>query len=193
MIPSDYLDRYEKIQRLENSVVRASKKDKWYAVAVFIAAMGVCSYIAQCDYKDRPNPAAMKAHATLTDKEWKMKMYFVERKNKTPEEMALAVLHTKNPRLLAAMNVAGEKNSPISSKKGGYKGAHKGAWQVNEQMHKKRYGKVPEHGIGQALQAERLLTDLTGSMPIEKALDTYGGDSRGHYSKRVLAELVKVP
>lgn len=116
--------------------------------------------------------------------------HFRKRGNQTPEMMAEAVMKTKNPRLLTAIAIAGEKNTPYTVRKGGYKGRHAGAWQVNP----KHWQNVPKDVIGQALQAERIITELSDDKPIRKALNNYGGDfSSGNYAKRVLAELTHVP
>ena len=107
--------------------------------------------------------------------------------------MALAVLNTKNPRLLAALAVKGERNTPYTVRRGGYKGAHAGAWQANQKF----WGKVPYNPVGQALQSERILEELVSDEPnIVKALNTYGGESdkiKGKYAYNVIAELVNVP
>ena len=121
--------------------------------------------------------------------------YFKRAGNPTPYEMTQAVLKVKpeNSRTMAAIAVAGERNTPYTVRHGGYRGAHAGAWQVNERMHRQAYGPVPHDVVGQALQAERLLTG-SQDMPIKKALSIYGGDSTGKdYQKRVLSELVRVP
>lgn len=118
--------------------------------------------------------------------------YFESKGNPTPEQMAEAVLSTKSPRLLAAIATKGEHNSPFWVRKGGYKGRHAGAWQMSK-GNEKAYGPVPYDAVGQALQAEKLLVDLTNEMPIEKALNQYGGDSTNKYSNRVLAEIINVP
>jgi hypothetical protein len=59
--------------------------------------------------------------------------------------------------------------------------------------HKKTYGAVPYDPIGQALQAERYLSDITSEKNIKEALSEYGGDSTHKYANTVLAELVNVP
>jgi hypothetical protein len=121
-----------------------------------------------------------------------MTRYFERRGNPTPEQMAEAVLATKSPRLMASIAVKGEKNTPYWTRNGGYKKRHDGAYQMSK-AHKKAYGPVPPDPIGQALQAERYLSDITSELNIKEALNEYGGDSRGHYANRVLAELINVP
>lgn len=68
-----------------------------------------------------------------------MEDYFKRRGNRNPQKMAEAVLATKSPRLMAAIATKGEKNSPYTSRRGGYKKVHAGAWQVNRKLH----GPVP--------------------------------------------------
>ena len=114
--------------------------------------------------------------------------YFDKAGSKTPEHMAEAVLATKSPRLLAAIAKV-ETGGNTYVRGGGYKKRHDGAFQVNP----KHWGKVPYDAVGQALQAEKILTELTEEMPIKKALNQYGGDSKGRYAKTILAELSRVP
>jgi hypothetical protein len=119
--------------------------------------------------------------------------YFAKHNNPSPVEMAKAVLATDNPRLLAAIAVAGEHNTPYQTRNGGYKKQHAGAWQVNKKMHRKAYGPVPTTPAGQALQADRLLKDLLAEYPTKKALSIYGGDSTDAYQRRVLIALQETP
>ena len=131
----------------------------------------------------------IKSHSADFNRRTAMVNYFKKKGNKHPEQMADAVLKTKKSKLLAAIAVAGEKNTPYTVRKGGYKGRHAGAWQVNP----KYWGRVPFDAIGQALQVEQILTSLTKSMTVQRALSLYGGDHTGRYQQRVLAELGRVP
>lgn len=135
------------------------------------------------------NIAPQRECAECHNRQAAMTEYFKKSGSKSPEEMANAVLATKSPRLLAAVAVAGEKNTPITARNTGYKKRHHGAFQVNP----KYWGAVPYDATGQAKQAERILTELTDEMPIKTALSFYGGDSTDKYQRRVLAELTRVP
>jgi hypothetical protein len=150
-------------------------------IVVGIVLMGT---IKACD---APQPA-VKAECMGCHRKEAYTAYFKMAGSKTPEEMAYAVLSTKNPRLLAAIaKVESNGNSNIRST--GYKKRHDGAFQVNSRY----WGRVGHTADEQALQAEAILTELTQAMPIKKALAHYGGDSTDRYSQKVLAELVRVP
>ena len=112
---------------------------------------------------------------------------YFEKTHRNPQEMAEAVLKTKSPRLVAA--IARVEQTPHTNRKGGYRKAHAGAWQVNARY----WGGVPHDVTGQALQAEAILNELAADMPIKKALSVYGGDSTDRYQKRVLAALEEAP
>lgn len=115
--------------------------------------------------------------------------YFRQNGSKSPEEMANAVLDTKFPRLLAAISKVESGGNP-HLRNTGYRKKHHGAFQVNP----KYWGEVSFNPAEQALQAERILTELTDTMPVKQALNFYGGDvSRKKYSNAILAEMVKVP
>jgi hypothetical protein len=122
----------------------------------------------------------------------RMTQYFRESGSPTPEALAEAVLSTKSPRLLAAVSVAGEKNTPYWVRRGGYKKRHAGAWQVNQRIH----GRVSRRPTEQAKQAERILEDLLKESKgdVVKALNHFGGDTtRRMYALNVLDELKEVP
>ena len=162
------------------------KEKKKHGVALILALAGLIATGYSMTYNDTKKPATAQIQCTQChNRQQAMTNYFRKSGNPTPEEMAMAVLKTKSPRLLAAVAVAGEKNTHYKERAGGYKRQHAGAWQVN----KKYWGKVPVKPVDQALQAESILTELTQTMPIKKALNYYGGDTSGDYSRRVLAEL----
>lgn len=127
-------------------------------------------------------------HGNKTNNKAAMVKYFKDSGSKSPEKMAAAVLATQSPRLLAAIAKVETGGNP-HIRKGGYKGRHAGAFQVNSRIH----GRVSHDPIKQAKQAEAILTELTETMPIRKALSVYGGDSSSRYQRTVLAELVRVP
>lgn len=214
---SDFLNRYDLMQRLGNRTTRQQEEDeeqmeylrqwadrKKNSHAASYTIIGWCiglifgmiliTGIKTC-IKD-PQPAALstncrECHNSTGTPARKHRFidYFTKAGNKHPIKMANAVMATGRPRLLAAVAVAGEKNTPYTVRKGGYKKQHAGAWQVNS----KYWGRVPNDPVGQALQAERILEELTESKPIRTALSIYGGDSSSRYANRVLKELQGVP
>ena len=152
-------------------------------------AIGICllSALRRCELEPQPAKVqhdCQQCHSRMVA----MVKYFEKAGSRSPEEMANAVLSTKSPRLLAAIaKVETRGNSHIRNS--GYRRKHDGAYQVNS----KYWGRVPTDALGQALQAEKILSELTEEMPIKKALSVYGGDSTDKYQKRVLAELTRVP
>lgn len=186
---SDFLDRHDRIQKLGGPL--QPRKPRYSSKVPYLVLLGVSVIVAtavvQCH---KPQPTKTDSQCTSChNRHAQMITYFAKAGNPTPEEMATAVLATKSPRLLAAMAVAGEKNTHYKTRRGGYKKQHAGAWQVNPRY----WGPVPFDPVGQALKTEDILKDLTKDQPIEKALAVYGGDSTAMYSNRVLAELVNVP
>lgn len=117
-----------------------------------------------------------------------MSKYFKRNGSKSPEVMADAVLKTRSPRLLAAIAKI-ESSGNHNVRNTGYKRRHSGAFQVSA----KDWGRVSHDPAEQALQAERILEELTTTMSIKKALATYGGDSTDKYGRKVLAEMRRVP
>jgi len=119
----------------------------------------------------------------------KYQAYFHKAGNKHSEVMAKAVLATKQPELMAAIAVKGEKNTPYTSRRGGYKKRHAGAWQQNE----KYWGKIPHDALSQAIKAEKDLAGLVAETgDLKKALNVWGGDkTKKVYAKNILAELEK--
>lgn len=172
-----------------------SNKEKYANIASTIAGVamvaGTIFYAHSCVSDVPPVHAESKQLDCRECHSRKQAMvdYFRRNGNQTPEMMAEAVLHPaiKSPRLLAAIAV--KENTPYTVRKGGYRKAHAGSWQVNA----KHWGRVPCDVVGQALQADRILNELTQEMPIEKALSVYGGDSTTKYQKAILAELVRTP
>lgn len=187
LVPGEYL-YIERSPERGNSNALVSLTLVLVGVFWGMIIMGV---IKACDKEPQPATIAQslapchKCHNRKTQ----MTEYFRMRENPYPEKMAEAVLATSKPKLLAAVAVAGEKNTPYTVRRGGYKKRHAGAWQVNS----KYWGKVPHNPIDQAKQAENILVELTNQQPLRKALSQYGGDSTNAYQRRVLAELSNVP
>jgi len=211
---SDFLNRYDLMQRLGNRPPRQQEDDEeqmeylrqWaarkknshpasYTIIGWCIGLvfGVILITVMKSCIKAPQPTAHSPNCTechsSTARKHSFIDYFTKAGNKHPIKMANAVLATKKPRLLAAVAVAGEKNTPYTVRNGGYKKRHAGAWQANP----KYWGKVPLDPVGQALQAERIMEELTESKPIRTALSIYGGDSSSNYANRVLKELQEVP
>lgn len=163
----------------------------WFIVILILVCI-VYPMVQSHEYKKRLlNPSLQKSHRTLTDKEARMAAYFHKNGSKSPEEMAVAVLNTKSPRLMARIAVV-ETNANPDLRKYGYRKAHDGAFGVNRYD----WGKVSHRAIDQALQAEDALDtfvkDHKGN--IIRALNNYGGDkSKKTYANLVLAKLHEVP
>ena len=168
-----------------------TKKDNRQDIITLVLLGAVAGMIGITAFKactKEPEPVQRPCQACHT-RVMVMANYFKKAGSKSsPEEMANAVLKTKSPRLLASIAKIESGGNP-RLRNTGYKKRHHGAFQVNP----KHWGKVPKDAAGQALQAERILTELTETMPIKKALSRYGGDTTDKYQRKVLAELVKVP
>ena len=190
----DYLDRYDRIQKLNKSIewdeYDYERRCNPIAILFIVGAMltGLITLIAlvkSCEVKSR-GLACRECHISTQKK---LTEYFKSKGSKTPEEMAEAVLATRNPRLLAAV-ASRETGGNPSVRRTGFRKRHDGAFQVN----KKHWGKVSRDPVEQALQAEAVLTELVEEKGgIVAGLNAYGGDSRGMYARTVLAELTEVP
>lgn len=187
-------DRYDKIQRLQK--VNGYTPDEPSAVTkitaraiilIFGVALGMIVISAARSCEPKPETGQLDC-GECHNRQAAMTQYFKKNGSKTPEQMALAVLSTKNPRLMAAIAKV-ESNGNPQIRRAGYKKRHDGAFQVNGRIH----GRVSHDVVEQALQSERILTELTAEYGIKKALSVYGGDSTSRYQKTVLAELVNVP
>lgn len=187
------LKRHDLIQSLQNRNLPQEVKSYGLLKTATMIGFGILIGAAiipltrSCDKAETKRPMSEDCYSC--HRKAAMIDYFKKSGNPHPEAMAVAVLQTKYPRLLAAMAVKGEKNTPYTVRRGGWKKQHAGAWQQNE----KYWGKVPYTPIEQALKTENILEDLTKAMPIEEALSYYGGDSTSKYANRVLAELVNIP
>lgn len=177
---------------LQDPYYRPRESNAFATLALFAMGMAIgmilIVVLRACDAEPvsaMPTPDCQSCHTATAHS--KMTAYFKRNGSKTPEQMATAVLMTENPRLLAAIAV--KENTPHTVRHGGYKGQHAGSWQVNP----RHWGKVPRDAVGQALQAERIITELTTDYGIKKALSIYGGDSTTKYQRTILAELQGVP
>jgi hypothetical protein len=147
--------------------------------------MGILGTFKTCVKEPQPAVACM----TCDQKQKDMTSYFKSKKVKSPEQMAEAVLKTRNPRLLAAIHVGGEKRTPHTSMNTGYKNRYSGAWQTSD-----HWGKVnADTSISdQALIAELAInTHVTEEKDIIMGLNAYGGERNkrhGKYAYNVLKE-----
>ena len=167
-----------------------TKKDNRQDIITLVLLGAVVGMIGITAFKactKEPEPVQRPCQACHT-RVMVMANYFKKAGSKSPEQLAVAVLGTNNPRLLAAIAVVETGGNNV--KNTGYKKRHQGVYQVNP----RHWGVVDSKDIAkQSLQAERILTELTDTMPIKKALSQYGGDTTDKYQRKVLAELVKVP
>jgi len=116
--------------------------------------------------------------------------YLKKSGSRSPIDMTYAIFKTKRPKLMLAMAVV-ESDGNYTVRNGGYKNMHHGAWQVNP----KWWGEVPDKVDLQALQAEHIIDtylEQTGGDLI-KALNKYGGCSKGKYASSIMNEMKNVP
>ncbi|MBV5327120.1 MAG: hypothetical protein JZU65_05695 [Chlorobium sp.] len=176
-----------------NIFVKPNRLYKWsYLQSIILFSIGavfgmlILVTVKACDNEPQ---TVIQNCSYCHNKKMAFTIHFKNKGSRSPEEMADAVLKTKNPRLLAAIAVVeSDGNSHIRNR--GYKKQHDGAFQVNPA----HWGKVPHDAEGQALQAEDILEELVGTKKnIRVALNHYGGDTRGNYAKAILKELQEVP
>lgn len=163
-------------------------------ICMTIAAYSCSSKEEKVEFKttcvSAHEPNAMPA--SITGRYLKLVSYFKKHNNPHPEMSASAVIETRKTKLMASVAVKGEKNSPYTSKKGGYKKRHKGMFQVNE----KDWGFAGNTPIDQALKSEQVLDEFIVSYggSLQKGLNGYGGDkTRKVYAKNILNELQNIP
>ena len=151
---------------------RFNKKAKginklWYLLIVVLILIGHCFAVSVDNTTTKFEDEI--THYNHIDNHRNFSLYFMKIGSKTPQQMAEAVLHTRSPRLLAAMAKV-ESNGNPHIRNTGYKKRHSGAWQVNP----KYWGKVSHDPIEQAKQTERILEDLVKNSNIRSALANYG-------------------
>ena len=203
-MPSDWMNRYELMQRLNDKSNQLSWKEdvgaiSWMILLGMVALFAVLVCIKSCE----PVPAAAKPRIDINDlkcgfchspsRHEKMTEYFKSKNLPTdPAKLATAVLQTPYPKTLAAIAVA--EKSPATSKKGGYKKLHVGVFQMSK-ANAKAYGKTPADVEGQARQAAMLLRDLLAEeKSLSLAVAKYGGEvNTDKYSRFVMAEIQQVP
>lgn len=190
------LQNNEKFINLEPYYRKSWHKSKKYGrwcVAIFIFSLILTMIVAAGQRKEIPNPVLKKCHDKPISMQTALyREYFKRSGNKHPELMADAVLATKKPKLMAAVAVRGERNTPYTVKKGGYKKRHVGAFQVSE----RDWGFAGVTPLQQALKAEDILNELLveHNGNLKKALNAYGGDkTKKVYAKNILSELENIP
>lgn len=158
-----------------------------YILGVSALILGGYSAAYQYDHVERFDNEKT-VYVAPTPQQIALTDYFQRKGSPHPERMATAVLETKKPRLLAA--IASVESGGKETAKNRKSGA-KGAFQVKE----RHWGRVKHDAVEQALQADRILDDLYDESDgnLKRTLNKYGGDTRGHYAKMVLAELQNVP
>lgn len=186
---------------LENTREKRECKKKVHRIrdAIVLALLLLLSAMAIGTKHKQVKPESSKVPVTVskivipqTKRHIKMSTYFKKRGNKHPDAMATAVLETKRPKLMAAIAVKGELNTPYTVKHGGYKNRYVGAWQVCES----EWGRAGNLPIDQALKSERILETLVAESKgdLKKALNLYGGDkTKKVYAKNILNELNNIP
>ena len=110
----------------------------------------------------------------LSAEQEQYKYFFKAQGSKEPEAMAIAVSHTKNPKLMAAIAVVESNGNP---KAVGDSGASIGAFQVQP----RHWGKVSsDNALMQALQAEKILDELLADSRgrLRQSLARYNGGTR---------------
>lgn len=128
----------------------------------------------------------------VRDRYAKLVKYFIKQKNPHPEMSATAVLEVKKTKLMTSVAVKGERNTPYTNKKGGYKKRHNGMFQVSE----KDWGYAGATPVDQALKSEKVLEEFIASYggSVYKGLNAYGGDkTKNVYAKNILDELKNIP
>lgn len=165
-----------------------SMKPSLYTIAAFtVLGIGLC-VLSDCSKESEP--IVVKSHYSETERAFIE--FFGKHGSRSPEEMAVAVVKTKRPALMAAIAVKESNGNPDAI---GDNGDSHGAFQVQP----KHWGKVPATATEQALQAERILEELLSSARhlrrdnarLRVALARYNGGNRPpkisyRYAKRVL-------
>jgi len=130
---------------------RSMKFSLYTIVACTALGIGLC-VLSDCSKESEP--IAVRSHYSETERAFIE--FFGKHGSKSSEEMAVAVVKTKRPALMAAIAVVESNGDP---KAVGDSGASKGAWQVQE----KHWGQVHTTASEQALQAEKILEELVQS------------------------------
>lgn len=188
------MNRYDDIQKLDRN--RGPYEEDAAACMTFgiCVVLGLVVVLFACAfglYRTINAPATRDIDCrTCHGQKAALMTYFRMVGSPAPEQMAEAVMATRDPRLMAAIAKHESGGNP-HVRRAGYRRQHDGAFQVNPRYH----GRVSRDAVEQALQAEAILVELavqTGD--IRKALNQYGGDStRKKYARNILAELERVP
>lgn len=153
------------------------------ASIILLIALNMCDGPAneQCEI-EYTTPA-------MTPEQSEFRDFFQRHGSTDPEQMAVAVTHTKRPALMAAIAVRESNANPHSIGDGG---DSRGAFQVQS----RHWGKVPKDALSQAKQAEQILEELleasNAKRSLRYALAQYNGGSKPprisyKYADRVIA------
>lgn len=211
---TDFKDRYELMQRLNNRPPTLQEIDDWeqvsyleqwridnagkpnifgYVATIGLIAIGLGFAVKSCVLT--PVPAAsqlncVECHTGVAKQRAKIAAYLHKNGVDKPAQVATAVMQTKRPKLMAAMAV---KESPTG--KAGDGGQSKGYFQVKEKhwRHLLHEGKVSDDPVVQALDSQRILDALVEEKgSLRKGLEAYGGSTTGKYSAMLLREMQRV-
>lgn len=181
---------------LVDALRRANRKERTYEWLVMMGVGAIAGAMLISSLKDCetqiPRHTVVSKCGDCHNREMAFMQYFRNRGSRSPEIMALAMVHpaVKNAKLLAAVAVV-ESNATPTVKNGGYRRQHQGAYQVNPRYH----GKVhPSDALAQTLQAQAILEELQAEHG-KGFISAYGGDSSetDKYQRLVLAELERTP
>ena len=132
----------------------------------------------------------LESHVTREDtRVFRYAGYFLKNGSPDPVQMAVAVMETKRPALMAAMAVKESNGNPRAVGDGGHS---RGAWQVQP----KHWGTVPMDPTQQALQAEKILDELVAASPrrsLRCGLARYnGGNTPPRVSYQYARDVIKM-
>jgi hypothetical protein len=197
---TDWIDSGEKMKRLrQNELDRLSWREDVGAISWMILIGMIGLFVSLVRIKScEPVPAAasrsvwQKPCHDCHNYKSQLTSYFKKKGSKTPEELANAVIRTRNTRLLSAVAIVESNgNKDAVNIKHGRKNKSVGAYQVRP----RHWKTVPPDAYGQSLQTESILESLVEEQngDIRKALSAYGGSTTDKYANKVLAELREVP
>ena len=140
--------KYQNWYTVPEQKIEKSIRVKILNIISIISALLFCFLLYKCA-EVKPYQPTLTHHDTL-------QTFFTFHGSPTPSIMASAVLQTKNPNLMAAIAVRESNGTPWAVGDGG---KSKGAFQVQE----KYWGKVSPNVLDQAIQAEKILEELSAS------------------------------
>ena len=165
-------------------------KSRWNPLSVvfLVALIAALVFAAYQYYTCHQISKRITIQSHYTDQQKSFINFFIRHGSPAPEEMAVAVTQTKRPALMAAIAVKESNGNP---KAVGDHGDSLGAWQVQP----KHWGPVSTDPVQQALQAERILEELTGNEPrgsLRYALSRYNTGRVCSTGKRYANHVIKL-